>query len=78
MKNKNLGSTEAKLMQGSLKLLKIQELEERLEVSALLPGGADTGANFFDFENCCNDKCNGNNIVMDDPVDTGEIGGWDD
>ncbi len=75
MKNTNLESTEAKQMNDSLKPLNIVQLEERLEVSSLVPHGGMVEGNLFDGENCCHDKCSGNEISIDDPIDTGE-NGW--
>ena len=75
MKNTNLKSTENDQMNSSLEPLKICQLEERLEVSSLVPHGGMVGGNFFDGENCCHDKCSGNEISIDDPLDTGE-NGW--
>ncbi len=75
MKNKNFGSAENKQMNRSLQPLEISQLEERLEVSSLVPHGGMVEGNLFDGENCCHDKCSGNEISIDDPLDTGE-NGW--
>ncbi len=78
MQNKGFEFTEARVMNESLEPLKISQLEERLEVSYLMPGGDVVDGNLFDGENCCHDKCSGNDIQIDDPIDTGEItgGSW--
>lgn len=57
----------------SLAPLQIRQIEERLEVSALAPHDGIVDGNLFDGENCCHDKCSGNEIQIDDPIDTGEI-----
>ncbi len=75
MKNTNLESTEVKQLNDSLKPLNIFQLEERLEVSSRVPHGGMVEGNLFDGENCCHDKCSGNEISIDDPLDTGE-NGW--
>ncbi len=66
---------EARTLNESLEPLKIHQLEERLEVSSMMPSGDVVDSNLFDGENCCHDKCSGNDIDIDDPVDTGEIVG---
>ena len=57
--------------------LEFHQLEERLEVSSLVPGGhgQESSSAIVEIENCCNDKCNGDALEMDDPIDTGEIVG---
>lgn len=77
MKNKRFESTAGMQMSESLEPLNIREIEERLEVSSLVPHGDIADTNLFDGENCCHDKCSGNtiDIQIDDPVDTGEIPG---
>jgi len=75
MKNKRFESVGARHMNESLEPLGIREIEERLEVSSLVPHGDIADTNLFDGENCCHDKCSGNtvDVRMDDPLDTGEI-----
>jgi len=73
MQNQKMETKEARQMNDSLEPLKIHQLEERLEVSCVMPGGDVVDGNFFDGENCCHDKCSGNDISIDDPLDTGEI-----
>ncbi len=75
MKNQNRKTHELHLLNASLEPLKICEIEERLEVSPLMPHGGTVGSDLFDGENCCHDKCSGNDISVDDPLDTGEIFG---
>ena len=79
MENKNIKPTLANDLDDSLAPLEIQQLEERLEVSSLVPGGhgqeSSTGIIDIGGDNCCNNKCNGI-PVPDDPLDTGEIGGF--
>ncbi len=78
MENKKHEATAAKKPESNLKALDIHQLEERLEVSSLVPGAQGQGANTafidIDVDNCCNEKCNGE-IHLDDPIDTGEING---
>ena len=73
----NLDPSQSNELNISLTPLNIHQLEERLEVSSLVPGahGPETNSAFIEFENCCNEKCNGNEIQIDDPLDTGEIVG---
>jgi len=76
MKNQRIETKEVRKMNASLEPLQIREIEERLEVSSIAPHGGIVDSNLFDGENCCHDKCSGNEIQIDDPLDTGEIGGW--
>lgn len=75
MMKSNFEAKDASQMNESLKPLQISQLEERLEVSYLVPSGDVVEGNFFDGDYCCHNKCNGNDINIDDPIDTGEIPG---
>ena len=75
MKNQKSVTKEMQQMNASLEPLGIRQIEERLEVSSLAPHGGIVESNWFDGENCCHDKCSGNEFQMDDPMDTGEITG---
>jgi len=77
MENKNINHFSTHEMDTALIPLNIHQLEERLEVSSLVPGGHGQESNsaFVEISNCCNDKCNDTMPEMDDPIDTGEIVG---
>ncbi len=77
MERKKTQPTSANELDTTLAPLNIRQLEERLEVSSLVPGahGQESNSAFIEIENCCNDKCSGNDIQVDDPIDTGEIVG---
>ena len=77
MERKNCQPASADELDTTLAPLNIRQLEERLEVSSLVPGahGQESNSAFIEIENCCNDKCSGNDIQVDDPIDTGEIVG---
>ncbi len=66
MEKQKLTTTEHKNLEDSLQTLGIQDLEERLEVSALAGGGGVMGQDGFidiSIENCCNGgKCSGNTL----------------
>ncbi len=67
MEKKILTPTELAQLEQSLECLNIRQLEERLEVSTLMPGGGGQEFNqdIFDinWENCCNGgKCSGNTV----------------
>lgn len=74
MDRKNRNRAENDNLAVGLKALGIEELTERLEVSALAPGGAgEMGQDgFIDIQNCCNGgKCSGNTLPeVDELLDT--------
>ncbi len=77
MERKKIQPASTDELDTTLAPLNIRQLEERLEVSSLVPGahGQESNSAFIEIENCCNDKCSGNDIQVDDPIDTGEIVG---
>ena len=75
MKKIESNSKETAKITDSLQPLNINEIEERLEVSSIAPHGGIVDSNLFDGDYCCQNKCSGNEIQIDDPIDTGEIGG---
>ncbi len=77
MEKKNIKPAPTNNLDSTLAPLDIQQLEERLEVSSLVPGGHGQESNsaFIEIENCCNDKCSGNDLQIDDSLDTDDMGG---
>lgn len=73
MENKNFSTQSSSDLENAMEPLGIHQLEERLEVSSLVPGGQGQESNSALVENCCNDKCSGNDLDLDDSIDTGEI-----
>ncbi len=70
MEKKNLKPAPENELDNTLAPLDIQQLEERLEVSSLVPGGhgQEHNTGLIEIENCCNDKCSGNDIELDNPA----------
>ncbi len=77
MGNKKMDHISNNELDTTLMPLDIHQLEERLEVSSLVPGGNGQESNsaWLEIENCCNEKCSDNHPDIDDPLDTGEIVG---
>ena len=64
MKKKNLNPKLGKKLKASLKQLDIHQLEERLEVSPLVPGAGSQSLDqgFLSLNDCSSEKCQWDNL----------------